>query len=243
VTTPGFTPFPKLARLNRDITITEKLDGTNAAVVIVEMQWGAAIVTDHNRIAITLGSETPELDEYGVPLHEYHVYAQSRSRFITPGKSTDNYGFAGWVKGNAAALVEILGPGTHFGEWWGAGIQRGYGLTGNDKRFSLFNTGRWDATEFEFGGLHGGRIPGLSVVPTLYAGPFSQRAIEGAMLGLRVIGSHAAPGFLAPEGIVIYHEAARQSFKVTLEGDDAPKQTPRRAEDLLPAHYTEAVAA
>lgn len=29
-----FQPWPKIARLNRDIVITEKIDGTNAAVHI-----------------------------------------------------------------------------------------------------------------------------------------------------------------------------------------------------------------
>lgn len=29
-----FEAFPKIPRLNRDITITEKIDGTNVAVVI-----------------------------------------------------------------------------------------------------------------------------------------------------------------------------------------------------------------
>ena len=33
---PGFTPFPKIARLYRDIIITEKIDGTNASVHIGE---------------------------------------------------------------------------------------------------------------------------------------------------------------------------------------------------------------
>lgn len=31
-----FQPWPKIARLNREITITEKIDGTNAAVIITE---------------------------------------------------------------------------------------------------------------------------------------------------------------------------------------------------------------
>lgn len=31
-----FQPWPKIARLNREITITEKIDGTNAAVIVTE---------------------------------------------------------------------------------------------------------------------------------------------------------------------------------------------------------------
>src|SRR6266404_7201095 len=58
----------------------------------------------------------------------------SRNRWITPGKATDNAGFAGWCEENKEELLK-LGPGHHFGEWWGRGIQRTYGL--NEKRFSL----------------------------------------------------------------------------------------------------------
>lgn len=31
-----FSPFPKVGRLSRDITITEKIDGTNASIYISE---------------------------------------------------------------------------------------------------------------------------------------------------------------------------------------------------------------
>ena len=41
---------------------------------------------------------------------------------------------------------------------------------------------------------------------------------------LRTSGSRAAPGFMKPEGVVIYHEAARQMFKMTIEGDEAGKE-------------------
>src|SRR3990167_2668640 len=65
----------------------------------------------------------------------------SRTRWITP--EDDNFGFARWVKDNEEALRTQLGFGIHFGEWWGAGIQRRYGLT--EKRFSLFNVSRWNS--------------------------------------------------------------------------------------------------
>src|SRR5271170_4782953 len=66
------------------------------------------------------------------------VFAGSRSQWITPEQ--DNFGFARWVAENKEELLK-LGPGSHFGEWWGAGIQRRYDL--KEKRFSLFNTHRW----------------------------------------------------------------------------------------------------
>lgn len=176
-----FQAWPKTPRLNRDITITEKIDGTNAAI----------IVTDDLRVG-----------------------AQSRKRLITP--EDDNFGFARWVADNAETLASLLGPGRHFGEWWGSGIQRGYGLTKGEKRFSLFNVNRYadlDATE----------IPALGVVPTLYVGPNTTSAVAATLANLLIDGSSVAPGFTRPEGIVVFHSASQQVYKVLAENDDIPK--------------------
>lgn len=223
MTTLEFTPFGKIPRLNRLITISEKLDGTNAAVVIVPFLGQDVAPLPHNGglAAICYVGDVeakPVPDTDGIyPAHV--VYAQSRTRFITPEQ--DNYGFAMWVQANAEALVRTLGSGTHFGEWWGSKIQRGYGLTGNDKRFSLFNTARWSGIlSHDEDRTY---IPGLRMVPVLRRGLFDQSEIEEAIQHLRDYGSIAAPGFMNPEGIVIWHEAARQLFKVTLVGDEAPK--------------------
>lgn len=106
-----------------------------------------------------------------------------------------------------------LGPGYHFGEWWG-GIQRKYGL--KHKVFSLFQVVRWaDVT--------GARPACCSVVPVLYEGPWSDFAVETAIARLRVEGSVAAPGFMQPEGIIVWHHAARSYYKVLLENDDKHK--------------------
>ena len=40
---------------------------------------------------------------------------------------------------------------------------------------------------------------------------------------LRVEGSVAAPGFMQPEGIIVWHHAARSYYKVLLENDDKHK--------------------
>jgi hypothetical protein len=138
------------------------------------------------------------------------VLAGSRSRWITP--EDDNFGFARWVKANEEALRSGLGLGTHYGEWWGAGIQRRYGLT--EKRFSLFNTTRWTDEA---------RPAICHVTPEIYRGPFSQVAIDTALEVLRTKGSFASPGFTKPEGIVVFHSASGQLFKVTLEKDAEPK--------------------
>ena len=135
--------------------------------------------------------------------------AGSRNRWISP--TDDNYGFARWAEANREQLLQ-LGPGRHFGEWWGQGIQRGYGL--QEKRFSLFNVSRWNV----------GNIPEcVSVVPTLYVGAFDTADLDRIVESLAQYGSQAAPGFLRPEGIVVYHTAANLCFKKTVEKDASPK--------------------
>lgn len=133
----------------------------------------------------------------------------SRSRWITP--DDDNYGFALWVEQNREDLLK-LGPGRHFGEWWGRGINRNYGLA--DRRFSLFNVKRWEGED--------ARPACCGCVPVPYRGP-SLRAVEVTMDRLSDNGSQAAPGFMRPEGVIIYHTAAGVLFKKTLERDDAGK--------------------
>lgn len=177
--TSTFLEFPKIPRLNRTVIVTEKIDGTNACVVV---------------------SDAPTFEER-------IVTAQSRSRIITP--ENDNFGFAAWVKANEDTLRQ-LGPGHHFGEWWGCGIQRGYGLT--DRRFSLFNTTKWGQT----------RPACCHVVPVLAIWNGFQ-AVEMALQKLRTEGSMAAPGFMRPEGVVAFHGHSGAMFKVTLEKDESPK--------------------
>jgi hypothetical protein len=137
----------------------------------------------------------------------------SRTRWITP--DDDNFGFARWATENLDELMK-LGPGRHFGEWWGAGIQRGYGL--KEKRFSLFNVSRW-ADE---------RPACCDVVPVLFDGIWIPECPSTAIERLRTFGSSAAPGFMKPEGIVMYHVAGNVGFKKTLEKDEMSKQEAER---------------
>lgn len=178
---PAFVPFPSLARLSREMVITEKLDGTNAQIHITEDG----------------------------------VYAGSRNRWLTCAQ--DNFGFARWVESRIPQLRTMLGLGTHYGEWWGNGIQRGYGLA--EKRFSLFNTHRWLAlaTTTEAADL------GISVVPVLGVGIFDTSEVDRALAMLAEHGSYAAPGFMKPEGIVVFHTKAGIGFKKTLDKHDGHK--------------------
>lgn len=191
-----FEPFAKIARLSRPCTITEKIDGTNASIMITE---------------------------------DGNFFVGSRTRWITP--QDDNYGFAKWAHQNKAELMS-LGVGHHFGEWWGQGIQRNYSQT--QKKFSLFNTKRWaqHGSELKVYPTSDPRVtksqeyPPLccDVVPVLYEGLFDEfevmKGVKSSMTLLREKGSVAAPGFMKPEGIIIWHEAARLYFKKTLDKDE-----------------------
>jgi hypothetical protein len=174
-----FQSFAKIARLNRECAVTEKIDGTNGCVAFAE---------------------------------DGQMFVGSRTRWITP--QDDNFGFAAWCHANRSEL-EKLGPGAHYGEWWGSGIQRKYGLTNGDKRFSLFNVHRWSDPEI--------RPACCSVVPELARGVDIRAETEKALALLREHGSFAASGFPKPEGVVIYHTASGGLYKVTLEKDEAPK--------------------
>ena len=198
-----FQSFPKVPRLMRDCIVTEKLDGTNAQVWIVPKEDQQGLRADGS----SKWTESLEWNVIARGVGNTAILAGSRKRFVTP--SDDNFGFAKWVRDHADDLIKDLGPGRHYGEWWGLGIRRGYGLS--EKKFSLFNTRRWYGTN---------GVPGVcDCVPVLYVGPFSTCDINDTLHRLYTTGSVAAPGFKRPEGIMVWHEAARQLFKYTLDGD------------------------
>lgn len=200
-----FVPFPKIPRLNRKIVVTEKIDGTNASIIITDAG---------------------------------DVQAASRTRLISV--KSDNFGFAAWVAEHREELVAGLGPGRHFGEWWGRGIQRNYGQT--ERHFSLFNVNRWCAHGIEPALITPeilDKKTGAIIRPAVYQKPapqccrvvpilgrapeFSSALLSNVLEGLAIYGSLAAPGWMKPEGLVVFHEASGQFFKVTCENDNTPK--------------------
>jgi hypothetical protein len=137
------------------------------------------------------------------------IFAGSRTKWLSYNE--DNHGFFKWVLLNKEELLK-LGVGRHYGEWWGQGIQRKYGL--KEKRFSLFNTSRWNNTN----------IPTCChIVPILYTGLFDTNKINDTLKDLQYTGSKASPNFMNPEGIVIYHIAGNLYFKKTIEKDEEYK--------------------
>ncbi len=215
-----FIKFPKIPRYDREVIITEKIDGTNAQIYI-----GCG----HDDLP-----NFPSVGEYD----EWGIWAGSRSRWLS--ERADNHGFAKWVKANHEELIAHLGPGLHYGEWWGQGVQRKYGL--DHKRFSLFNVIRWnpdmwhrykvqpwlkslDASGKPRRGAPPKPNPWMMppacchVVPVLGVEPFITFRPHLYIADLAIMGSKAAPGYNKPEGIVIYHTQGNLSFKVTIDND------------------------
>lgn len=202
----AFQEFPKIPRYRREVALTEKIDGTNGAVV-----WHPHDVNVMNDTAIAI---MEIVDQHGTNLGPYELHAQSRGRFITPARikpKNDNYGFAQWVEDHKEDL-RALGPGYHYGEWWGYGIQRGYGMP--EKHFSLFNVNRWGEGKQQ-------QPACCDVVPLI--GYIKPSDIETHVEQLRKNGSYAAPGYMRPEGIIVWHSQSKQYYKIFLEGDDTPK--------------------
>ena len=184
-----FQAFPKITRFHREWIITEKIDGTNAQVRFVELDGYQSAdpkcVAQSNGLAMFVGS---------------------RTRWITP--QDDNAGFARWCLEHFEEL-SAMGPGSHFGEWYGCGIQRNYGLS--EKRLALFNVARWSES----------RPACCDVVPVIRVsdGEHLSDDIRNALNVLRATGSYMVQGFMRPEGVVIRHTPSGVLMKATLDGD------------------------
>lgn len=194
-----FTPFPKIYRLNRGVIVTEKIDGTNAQICIHPVPTEESLQEHIAHGALILnGADNGDC--------ALAIMAGSRNTWLTP--KTDNFGFCNWVYDHAQELAQ-LGPGRHYGEWWGKGIQRNYDL--DHRRFSLFHT---------HGILHKPDI--VHVVPTISI-DVGFASARHYLRELELNGSWAAPGFMKPEGIVCYHAQGNVLFKATIEKDDEHK--------------------
>jgi RNA ligase len=192
-------PFPKFGKMPRwwkNFVITEKIDGTNGLIQI----W------DENDVPFN----APVLSQDFLTLR--YIAAGSRNRWL--GLGSDNYGFARWVWDNSDRAAQ-LGPGVHYGEWYGSGINRGYNLEKGEKRFALFNSYRWRES----------RPSGFDVVPVLWQGSGDDLhdGIDYALELLIEQGSRIAPGFMNPEGIVIYSVENGTYWKKYLDEDRTPK--------------------
>jgi hypothetical protein len=219
-----FVEFKKIPRLSREILVTEKIDGSNGQICIFSLE--------------TMKKEFPTLEELNSWIEQFclyihpdnphveeedrlYIFAASRNRWLNVGKQNDNHAFAYWVKENAPSLV-MLGEGRHFGEFYGKGIQRGYGL--DHKRFALFNVSKWQNKDLPLVDEKQKYPPSCcEVVPILYEGMFSTVAVEQIIDELTLKGSKAVPGYLNAEGVCIFHTASGHYYKKTLQNDEKHK--------------------
>jgi hypothetical protein len=223
-----FQAFKKIPRLSREITITEKLDGSNAQIFIYNSN-------EELRFPFINYEDFPSqkfIKEFLIAEKDgVYMFAGSRKRWLKVGKNSDNMGFASWVKENAEDLFN-LGEGRHYGEWYGKGVQVGYGL--DHKRLALFNVGKWHDKKTEQRLISINQETGeekytqlcpncCEVVPIFFQGDFCTQTIDGVLGILKTVGSKAVPGFMNPEGIIIYHTASGQLFKKTILNDEKPK--------------------
>ena len=184
-----YPSFPKIPRLAKDITITEKIDGTNGLIEISQNEFGFWLRAGSRNRWLTRGSGG---DEHFQP---------GEGKLI----DKDNYGFGRFVIDNAEELT-LLGVGKHYGEWFGQGIQRGYGLS--EKHFALFRP------------LNPEQVSCAVSVPVLYSGPFDGEEIERALNTLRKDGSRAVPGFMDPEGVIVRFHTNGVLYKAFCENED-----------------------
>ena len=186
MTFPDFAKWPSIQRLSSEICwLTEKIDGTN----------GVIFVPDDPSKPVLAGSRERWLsNEDGTP----------------PEKGRDNFGFGAWVYERRENLRR-LGPGFHYGEFHGAGIQRKYDL--KDKRWASFEYWRDDI-----------QIPDVCVVPVLYTGEPYEGIIKDTVDALIADGSRLYPGFMKPEGVVVtYKNMNTCKFKRLCENDKIHK--------------------
>jgi hypothetical protein len=212
----GYPAFGSIPRLHRDVTITEKIDGTNGLISIEEVDADEAAFQE--AVASDDSVVVHQVDRF------YVVKAGSRNRWLRRG--ADNYGFCQWVFNNSTLLASDLGPGLHYGEWFGKGIQHGYGLT--EKYFALFNSHRWEDAEFI--------TPNLTVVPVLATttGHNLNRRVQEWLAALDAHGSAVANRLgvqtkVKAEGVIVYHSASGHYYKATVENDATPKSLVRAA--------------
>lgn len=139
------------------------------------------------------------------------VMAGSRSRWLEDDgtKSWDNHGFGAWVKENEEKLLN-LPEGYHYGEWYGKGINRNYGL--KDRRFMLFNLDRYirffDETDLPK------ELEPETVVALLTGDEDLHDQLECIQTSLKENGSLHVPGFKSTEGIILRFRLSAKVYKV-----------------------------
>lgn len=203
-----FEAFPKIERFKGlRLVITQKIHGSNAQVYIYPVQENQYWDENKQEHIVTDGAVLID----GV---FYKLACGSRNRWVTP--DTDNFGFATFVYANMEEFIRKLGPGRHYGEWAGPGINSGEGLV--EKKFVLFDYWKFPPERQ--------LPPGCVVVPVLYDEICELNQINMAMGQLKTHGSFLIPGYMKPEGIVITLNGTR--FKKVFAPEEVAWQNQKK---------------
>lgn len=193
---PEFQKFNKIARLSRDIVITEKLDGSNICLCINE----------NNELFV--GSRNHWLDGNSDNFGSWHWAMDNKEALLRLGQG---YHYGEWI-------------GKGIQRNYGLDERRVYLF--NVNKWCMWNeepkvisinpkTGEEKKQE---------KAPKCCyVVPVLYQGIFCEGAIDSCIKMLDQQGSRAISGFKPAEGVVIFHKASGTLFKKTIENDEKPK--------------------
>lgn len=204
-----FEKFSKIRRIDGlKMWVTEKINGTN----------GQILVDDEAVQILCVGSRgRPILPDVPAARHPVtgRTVRDDAGKPVIPKQVRDNFGFACQVYQDEEWVAEALGPGRHYGEWAGPGIQKNP-LDLPTRLFFLFSrSDRYDTDGLVF-------IDWLRLVPELYEGPLDFDQVEMIMDDLLEQGTYVAdagPDARAPEGVVV--ATLDQRFKFT--PDPRPK--------------------
>lgn len=204
MSTTNYNSFPSIERLeNIYCVISEKIDGTNGLIEI----------------------------------NETNVRFGSRNRYIS--FSDDNAGFANFFRHYEARFEDVAKdiitkepessdesyPLRIYGEWFGCGIQRGYGL--KDKFFMPFS--------FFYGEkLIEYQVPNVITPNIMYTGKFSMEVVNTCMQQLKLNGSGVVKDYKQPEGIVIFFPKYNFRLKETFNGAKWKDGSPKSEHDKKP---------
>lgn len=197
MTNLDFQGFPKMARLSREIIITEKIDGTNAQILITEdgqilagsrTKW-ITPQDDNFGFARWVDENKQELLKLGAGRHfgEWWGSGIQRNYNLPKGeKRLSLFNVGRWcLHGTKPQLIPSMDP-----------------------RIIKYQE----------------ELPNcVGLVPILYRGDFDTLKINKALKDLIKNGSYASRGFNNPEGIVIFHIAGNVGFKKTILHDEVPK--------------------
>jgi len=188
-----FLEFPKMARLSREVIITEKIDGTNAQILITED--GQLLTGSRTRWI------TPQDDNFG-----FAKWVEDHKQEILKLGVGRHFG-------------EWWGNGIQRGYNLPKGEKR-FSLF-NVSRWALFGTEpqRIPTADTRIEKYQDVLPECIGLVPILYRGIFDTAKVDEVLNDLKKFGSVAEKGYLYPEGIVIFHIAGNVGFKKTFDDD------------------------